>query len=239
MASEFVKAFVKGGRGPLREMSTLGKLSLAILTIPYLASIWFMNPMRLALIEAPGLVTYLMLLRTLGYFRARARALSYLALIIVAVSLAAVLLGGVEGLAIGVVKALGISLAVITFIAGFMAAQSSLSLVEVVGLLKAFRLGRLALIYVLSLTNLLKVSQDIDYAYSILRALGKVNPLLLLNTVVVHSLRRSILLASYLEFYGEPEVKGVLALRPVKGDYIALIPALVYVALLALTTKVF
>ncbi|WP_291767702.1 hypothetical protein [Caldivirga sp. UBA161] len=234
MFYEWVKPVVKGAEGLLRGMSIIGKFTVMLSFIPYLASYWFMNLTELIPITVTGLVMGVVYLVLIGDSIRRLRPLILVWILSEATGLLVVLMskGGLNFIMLLNVTIL--STLILVLLIGVVVSLALLSLSEVRYILSIMGLGTLGESLVLSLRYLLNASIGMDEAYMVLKSLGNVKPRLLVNSLVANGVRYSIILAQYIEYYGIPSVKPRIALR--RLDSIALIPLILYLTLLTLRT---
>ncbi|WP_291998754.1 hypothetical protein [Caldivirga sp.] len=233
MFYEWVKPIVKGAEGPLRGMSIIGKLTVTLSFIPYLASYWFMNPIRLIPITVVGLAASIAYLALIGDLARRLRPLMLVWILSEFTGLLAVLLSGRGvGLISMLLNVTVLSTLILVLVTGVVVSLALLRLSEVRYILSAIGLSTLGESLVLSLRYLLNASISMDEAYAMLKSLGNVKPKLLVNSLVANGVRYSMILAQYIEYYGIPSVKPKVTLS--RLDLIALIPLILYVILLVL-----
>ncbi len=232
MFYEWVKPLVKGAEGPLGGMSIVGKLTLMLSFIPYLASYWFMGLTRLIIITVVGLIVSMLYLALIGDFMRRMRPLILVWILSEATGLLVVLMSSGGLSLVMIINVSALSTLILVLLTGVVASLALLNLSEVKYILSVMGLGTLGEALVLSLRYLLTASISMDEAYMILKSLGSVKPRLLVNSLVANGVRYSIILAQYIEYYGIPSVKPRVTLSWL--DSIALIPLILYLILLTL-----
>ncbi|ABW02163.1 hypothetical protein [Caldivirga maquilingensis] len=232
MFYEWVKPVVKGAEGSLGGLSIIGKITVALSFIPYLASYWFMNPIRLIPITVTGLIVSMTYLVLIGDSVRRLRPLILVWILSEATGLLVVLMSGGGLSPVALLNVTLLSTLILVALTGFVVSLALLRLSEVKYILNVMGLGTLGDSLVLSLRYLLNASVAMDEAYMVLKSLGSVKPRLLVNSLVANGVRYSIILAQYIEYYGIPSVKPRVTLS--RLDSIALIPLTLYLILLAL-----
>ena len=232
MFYEWVKPVVKGAEGPLGRLSIIGKLTVALSFIPYLASYWFMNPIRLIPITVTGLIVSMTYLVLIGDPVRRLRPLILVWILSEVTGLLVVLMSG-KGLSpTSLLNVTVLSTLILVLLTGVVVSLALLRLSEVKYILNVMNLGTLGDSLVLSLRYLLNASINMDDAYMVLKSLGNVKPRLLVNSLVANGVRYSIILAQYIEYYGIPSIKPSVTLS--RLDSITLTPLILYLIILTL-----
>lgn len=231
MSYKWVKPVVKGARGPLSEMSIVGKVMVMISLMPYALSYWFMGIHRLIIVTSVGLAIGVVYLALIGDLTSRLRPLLLIWLLSEVIS--AVLITVSSGSVVtALIEASASSASILIFMIGLTSSLALLRLSELRFILNALGLGVIGDSLILALRYLLNASMHIDELLTLFRALGRVRAKPLVNSLITSGVEHSIAIAQYIEYYGIPSVK--LSVRPNRMDLLAALPLAIYALLVAL-----